>query len=257
MIVSNGLRHIDSRAHKYASIVFHPLIRAWSGALPPSVMAPTSSVMYQPTDSCTMHAVSAVLVPSLGFVASQSDGYKLARAMWRADQGLPLSTPMADEGASPSELSRSLSVFGCRPRATSPQFDAWNSDAEPATINDEIFADEFQADYKNVVVGQYSIADADLLQAALAATNKGATGAFYADQAFQNWSPGSPMGASSMVGGGWHQVAIKGYRITPAGRLWRVQNSWGTGWGDAGFFDATDEWVGGCTNMIAWDVRVQ
>lgn len=56
-------------------------------------------------------------------------------------------------------------------------------------------------------------------------------------RAFANWRPGDapllPPVNDANVGG--HAIVIVGRAITPQGRVYRIRNSWGTGYGDRGF----------------------
>ncbi len=88
------------------------------------------------------------------------------------------------------------------------------------------------------ITGWSTITDTDDMKAYLAATGPLATG-FTVYQDFLSYTSGvyTPTAGSPQVGG--HSVAVIGYAdddTLPSGGYWICKNSWGTGWGEDGFF---------------------
>lgn len=242
----------SSLGHMLPSFLVHPASLTLN--LPSSAYVATCPVFDQgPTSSCVGHAIAAALTRSVGFIPSPEDIYTLARCMGRADLG-KLTVPLKDEGSSPEQASRAMSVWGCRP------LQGLISDAVPATINLEPTLGDLMQDRKTLAVGQFQVGNLLQIKQALAIAGKPVTVCTYADSTLEDYRAlSSPVGApnTSDKRGGYHYVCVVGYETNANGdTILVVQNSWSSGYGDNGFFHANSDWVAQLTDMIVWDCKV-
>ena len=237
-----------------------------AGAPPSFDNLPTSARVWTPdvmdqgsTQSCTGHAAkvmfdSAAVANGKDFRSSQMGMYKLGQyAIFGPDQ------PLQDLGAYFRSLFEQAQLFGviheddCK----------W----DPSKINDNL---NFNAiingqGQKLSVAGWYTLDDVgDLrVRSIMMALAQGYAvgGAWRVSRGFVNESAfggdGFKIGVYDHEGdrtewAGNHAMAIVGYDVEEKGEVYfRVQNSWGKGFVDKGFFWATREWID-----EAWDLTV-
>ena len=216
--------------------------------------------------SCVMNAVPVAAVSTLaaggvvlGFTPSVHAGYGLARGLDRAHtypkdtaQQLVANHPLQDTGTQLYVGAQVLSDWGVMamgPLVTVARYTR-NSDCSPANCNVEPNLHEIQQSSTAIIVGafEFTSAGATLANDIKLALDHGfmvAIGGFV-DSSLDSYGPNSaPLGrqnTSDQYGGG-HATLIYGYIDTPTGTIWLCRNSWGTQWGRAGNFQATDEFV--------------
>lgn len=199
------------------------------------------------TSSCTGHACAGAIATTLaaknqplGFVPSPAGIYTLARAVDRTPSSSGRAPALIDDGAMPSQAWKGISTWGVRPMQA-PTPDGRNSDADPATIDNEPLFSDLLLDAKHLFVGEYRIdsTGAQRVTDFCLALDAGyaVTAAVFVDTAFETWSEGlAPIGRPNMADrdGGWHYIYFIGYRTEGDTRIFRFRNSWGTSWGKNG-----------------------
>lgn len=214
--------------------------------------------------SCVGHALAGAVATSfaragapLGFVPSPRSIYQLARCIDR----LSPSEPLTDEGSMPNQAIRSLNEWGIRPmRAPSPQ--GFNSDCDASNVNNEPTLDEIEQDATLLLIGQYAIDSTGAQRindvcAALAA-GYAVTVASFVDTAFEDLTANSApydVPDESDPNGGGHYLMVAGFKKVGAARLFLIQNSWGTEWGDGGRCWVTEAFIKQCSDIFALSVR--
>lgn len=205
------------------------------------------------TSSCTGHGTAtglytacAVAGHPLGWIPSPAGIYTNAIALDRAD---PLSGPLLDQGAMPSQVVRGLTEFGARPMADqSAVTDCLFSGTVP-----EPTLDQLESEGEHLYVGWYEIANAAEARAALSAGAPVGIGT-YVDSTFIGWSPDKGtigrMNEDDAQGGG-HWTVLLGF---DASRFF-LRNSWNTSWGDAGDGYVNDDFVNQASQLIAFGYR--
>lgn len=216
------------------------------------------------TGSCTGHGTSGAISTTLRakgaplpFEPSECGIYTVARAVDRTLNAAGVLPPLTDDGAMPNQVMRGIEEWGVRP-SRSPAPDGRNSDADPATINDEPTLAEIEQDATRILVGDYAIGLFDrvaLTKKALAAGVAVGIG-FDVDNAFEGYASGdAPLSAPGTALGG-HWVYLVGYSTSASGKaIFIGRNSWAQSWGFAGDFEATEEWLICAFDVIALDVR--
>ena len=212
--------------------------------------------------SCTGHAVAGAITTAfslagdpLGFVVSPRNNYCLSRCIDRYDPDVPL----VDQGAMPNQNVRAFSEYGLMPmRAPSPL--GYNSDCDPSNVNNEPLLSELEEDAQHIVLGQYEITSggAQRVQdicAALAHNYPVTCSVSAGNSTWQTWRPeNGPLGAQSPVNRD-HYVRFIGYRTENGGRVFRLRNQWGIGWGAGGDIEVTEAFVDQIGDIYAFSVR--
>jgi len=230
--------------------------------------------------SCGGHGTAQAIYPAIwsltGFqpswLASPGGLYAATRELARAAMtpaGVPLPTPLPDDGVNPADLMTAVSTVGISPmRRTadgtvveygtanaSPSLGA-NSDVDPANVGNDSSMLELERDAETLLVGEYRIDEkaSDVIGLMCAALATGIDGrgsplglGVFVDTAFENWDPATgPVSAVNVndPDGGGHWLAVTSFYTLPNGkRVFRGPNSWGQTWGDAGHFEVTEDFI--------------
>lgn len=107
----------------------------------------------------------------------------------------------------------------------------------PNAAGDESLANCWSVDYtKYYIADHYKLSGADKMKAELAANGPISCG-IHADTNFENNYDGTTIYKEKTIGMINHEISVVGYSITEEGQeYWIGRNSWGTYWGDYGFF---------------------
>lgn len=218
------------------------------------------------TGSCTGHGTAQGIYVSfaaagqpLPWVPSPAGIYTLGRCIERARTGG--GGDLTDEGAMPADVMEGISRWGVRP-IQAPTSDGRFSDVTPRDVNDEPQLGDLETDALRLVVGEYRIDETaddvvDQVCAAIAAGIPVGVGIFV-DRAFENWMPGQPpIGAPNERDpeGGGHWVVLTAYTTDAKGsRVFRVVNSWGDTWADAGTALVSEAWAKKAFDLYVLDV---
>jgi hypothetical protein len=270
-----GFGYLRDEPHKRTQKDARNILKALAPELPPSSSLERfeAEIMDQgATGSCTGHGTAQLLTVAfaskgepLPFVPSALGPYQIARCVARgeaADHGGSVDAPLADSGAMPADVMAGITLWGIRPMGPRPS-DGRFSDVTPANVNDEPELGDLEADAEALVVGEYRIDEAsgdvvDQIRRALVAGYPVGIGAFV-DSSFVGWSPGSPLPSSPNVSdpnGGGHWFVITSYRTAPDGSLvFRGPNSWGSGWGDGGHWEASEAFIRAAWDLYVFNVR--
>ena len=218
-----------------------------------SVPAKASLLGYTPamrdqggTSSCTGFAFWRAIDTRLGFDGvkvtphSPQGIYTIGRCLDRGRFPEGATEPLGDNGAMPSDV-----ADGCR-RYGVPTEQVWPFN--PATINDEPSLDELLNAGGFVVKELYRIdaVGADRVRALQAAIAAGYPVVFGTDvdQAFEDYSGKGLVAPSRRSLGGHMLCGGLAYETLPSGEVvFTGANSWGTSWGDAGFFHYDDAFL--------------
>lgn len=195
------------------------------------------------TGSCLPHAGVVAIYANLraaGLPTILGDpelAYKALRIVRRAAAGLdPDANPLQDTGSDPTEFELAMREIGLSP---------FQAPADPATVNDEVSVAELEAAAICKLDGAYAITTPD--EYCLALQSKTApTAAFDVYDPFEHFTGGRVLDVVDMVGPlrGAHDVVCLGFETLQNGqRIFLWQNSWGTGWGEGGYFRTTEAWV--------------
>jgi hypothetical protein len=171
-------------------------------------------------------------------IPSPLELYTLGRATGR---GGPPPPAITDTGADPADVISGLSKYGVSGMPSTS-----TGDCTSANINAEPTLGLLEAASLFRLQGAYALdpTSAEFVQAARQALCLGyaINFAVFVDTAFENWTPAAgPVGApdTSDPNGGGHDLYCDGYTTAADGTtLFRCVNSWGTGWGDGGYFTA-------------------
>lgn len=174
--------------------------------------------------------------------------YRTLLSVRRAAMGLDLeSNPLVDTGSMPEEFEIALKEFGLAPMQP--------DDPEAALNEVDLSALESEAMCK--MDGAYVITTPD--DFCLALQNKIVpTAAFDVYDPFEEYTGGRVLDVTDMVGPqrGAHDVACFAFETLSNGqRIFTWQNSWGTGFGDGGYFRTTEAWVARCFDARAMKMR--
>lgn len=214
-------------------------------------------------------AAAATLAASgdpLGFTPSVKAAYNVALALDRAAAypktpaaSLP---PLADVGTQLMVGAKVLASWGVVPMGPKVIVGGRlrESDCGPSDIEEpELLTLEQMS--TRLVVGAFELDDFRTLkndmQLALDHGILVAQGG-WVDSRFERYTTTSaPVGhqdEADLAGGG-HATLVYGYRETAVGTRWLCRNSWGTSWGQAGNFEATDDFVLGRWETFCMSVR--
>ena len=226
------------------------------------------------SSACTGHAVSGASYTTLGAAGtpleaplSQDWIYKIGRALDRHLNPDGSRPPLTDTGAQPNQVMRGLTEFGAPLMGPRPP-DGSFTDCDPATINDEptLGAVEVAADIE--LEGQYEIFPWDpqfiaLIRAALVSRLCICFRIFVdvdGPRSVEGWDPTTgPLGAVATPGdpkGGYHYVYCDGFHTAADGSTiidW--VNSWGEGWGKAGYGEGNEAFIRGWANVVVMKIR--
>lgn len=246
-----GYGHVRESGHRYTPIRGSRLVRGLS--LPPSA----SLVDHSPgvldqgmTSSCVGHATVVAAFATLrahgqpSVLGDPGECYRVGRAIDRIANTDGSFDPLTDQGSQPNQVIRGVQEFGVVP---------YVGPVSPATINDEPSLLELEVASVFRFSGAYSTLTPDDICAALVA-GVALTFAFEVDDAFENYSGSGTLGAATGLPLGGHDVAILGYETGPSGRLFHVQNSWGTEWGSAGFALVDESFIARGFDVLALNV---
>jgi hypothetical protein len=263
-----SLGHVQDPTHKRTQRAARELLGA-TPSLPDAASLEhleCDALNQGPTSSCPGHGTAACLVVSLAaagdplpWVPSPRGVYALTRQLARATtaptgRALPA---LEDGGAMPSDVMDALRLYGVR-AMRGPTSDGRNSDVEPANVLEEEQLAEVEADHGTILTGEYRVneTDADFIDqlcAALAGVGAGQGGrgcalgvGAYVDQAVMDWAKGAaPLSVPNLSDprGGGHWFAVTSYRTAGGKRVFRSLNSWGRGYGDAGHWEFTEDWL--------------
>jgi hypothetical protein len=230
-----GTGYIPDAAHTVAT----DLVRRPAGRLLGAPAAVPAAVNWQSmvdrvydqsiTNSCVGWAMSSAL-----YLAGQASGIPIARpsplaiyAFARLVDATPDGGALHDDGCRPTSAIDAAAAFGICAIARWP-FEEWR-------VNDAPPMDVFAAGADAVVTGQYRIPPGDdapaTMRAALAAGHFPIFG-LRIDDDFYNWATaGLYMPDMRAAERGRHMLCAIGYDVGG----FRVVNSWGPTWGDAGY----------------------
>lgn len=258
--VEDAAGHVRAAFHKVALALGLVAANVFSASLEANM--PADPFDQGDTGSCTGHSVAGAIVTAfaatgapLPFTPSPEDLYKGGRELTRArgpDGKLPA---LVDEGASPSAVVAFANTFGVRPMRRLPDR---NSDADPATINEEQNLAELKKDAEALVVGDYAIfGSAEEVQAQIRQAITNGIPVCVAvpggSAQWQGYKAGQVLSATGKPND--HYVFIYGYEQQPDGTyVYLIRNSW-NGWGDRGNARADESAVAEFSNVIAMSVR--
>lgn len=281
----NGYGHIEDRRSHTRKPVSHLLFGAERkialSETPKSVdlRAFGASVMDQSTTStCYAHAPSAglygtakgtgvtlapwfpVSVPSQKGIA---DAVRMIARAKRVPPGYTGELPaFEDKGQMPGDVIDAITTIGIRARRLLTPDDR-NSDADPATINDESGEiTDLQEERKTILTGEHFIDEtaSDFeaqLRATLAARIWVCAGMFVdteGPRSVEGWEPTTgPLGEPDFTDpeGGGHYVVLCGYdTMTDGTTEWLWQNSWNVFWGLKGFGRSNARWLANTSNLL-------
>jgi hypothetical protein len=115
------------------------------------------------------------------------------------------------------------------------------SDVTASNVNDEPDFAGLEAMSAHLVAGEYRVQEGtpDTVDQVCLVLDSGVPVGIgtFVDTVFEEWQPGDkpipPPDLSDPQGGG-HWFVVDGYMTVAATRVFRIVNSWGQGWGDAG-----------------------
>lgn len=222
--------------------------------------------------SCVGHGTACAVFTTLAaqgkpipFVPSQRRIYVGAREIDRAaanpdaaPEELPVLTDVGTEILSAVEY---ISQFGVM--ASDAPVDGYNSDCVLENVNDDVSLGSAEVQRKTLLVGPYELrpSGGSFFDELCLALDVGFAVAFgtFVDSDFQMVGPKTAIvGAQRLKDprGGGHCMCLLGYETRSFGRTWKVQNSWGTGWGQNGRFVANDAFVRQWWEAFVMDVKV-
>jgi hypothetical protein len=196
----------------------------------------------------------------LTVACSPRDLYAGARCTDRMLAGLPNTTPLSDDGTEVLSVVQYAREWGVRAigpmpmRAVDPvSGDAYDADSDcvPSNVNDEPTFAELQTDSANLLPEPHQIVSSGPQRVteyclALDAKHPIVFGTLI-DSNFLRYTGGTVIGAQNRrdPDGGGHCMVLLGYRTDPATgkRIFIGRNSWGTGWGNSGDFECSEEFV--------------
>lgn len=221
------------------------------------------------TSSCTGHGTAQALYVAfaaigspLPFFPSPKDIYAITRSLERVQNPDGSYPSLRDNGAMPSDVMSAISQWGVRAmKGPSPL--GFDTDCDSQNVNEEEKFGDLEADSQLMVVGEHRVDETALdfteqVVSCIAAGVPCGIGVFV-DTAFENWNPSN--GAIQTVDmndpqGGGHWIALTGYSTANGKRIFHGPNSWGPGWGAAGFWQATEDWLrAACSDCYAMSVR--
>lgn len=211
------------------------------------------------TSECVAHAHAEGIFASLKakgtplpWVPSPTGIYQVANGLQRAaySPGIAIEDlpPLQDNGLEPHFAQQAVRIGIVKTRSADGL-----SDADPSTAAQEADPVTFTEGALKCVLGVNLLDVLDSMRidtlCRLLAAKKFVSFALFADYAaFMGYGPtSSPLGAPPPNSGSDHDVLLVDYVTDSDGqRIFRVQNSWSTGWGYAGFFHALE------SNAMTW-----
>jgi Papain family cysteine protease len=199
-------------------------------------------------------AAASICLP-LGFDPSPDAVYKMSRRV--SDPATSAAGPaLTDDGIDPTSLHRAiqLGVVPIGNETQCPTADGRYSDVSPETVNVDLNLETFERarvrlDLEAVDVDcsgsvtQFASQVCPLLRAPGVGLGTG----IFVDTRFENWSPsqGPLDGAANLSdrNGGGHWVCLARSTTVNGKKIYRIANSWGERWGDAGYIDITERWL--------------
>jgi Papain family cysteine protease len=255
----HGVKRPDPEVQRLrCSLPLHP---AHAQALSSPLPASADNTKHPDTDqgqssSCTAHSLIKGLEILTGFVGSEHVLYSMTGAL----EG---ENPLADDGRQCVDTLTVVNTQGVHafegPSPDGRNSDIWTANdttAQPPNVTIPASAAELAALTK-FALGSNSIDPAapnlsDLLASCLAAGGVVYLGT-EVGQAFeqlQGQTVAQPDTVANDPNGGGHALIIVGYRTMPDGtRQFKVQNSWGESWDDAGECWASLAWCAACWEL--------
>lgn len=210
----------------------------------------------------TLNAAGA----TMPWVASPRALYALLRSLEAAqtpgfDPNNP--PPLTDIGGMPADVMTAISQWGvCPTRAPSPDgrnSDIWTPDdvagivgAPAANVNDRASLLDIETSGQKLLVGEYRIdetaSDVITVMRGVIANSKASIGiGAFVDSSVMNWTlSAGPLSSANLQdpNGGGHWICVTSYSTMSNGKtVFRIANSWGASYGDAGHFEVTEDWI--------------
>jgi papain like protease len=266
---SRGLkRTTPSKVAHRLKAHLHPAIAAAlrTGPRGSAQLTPCPRMDQGATGTCHAHSCGAAIYTAftaagkgLSFVPSPRMIASCTYADVRASSLAPGANlpPLTDDGAELQDDATAVANWGVAP-IQSPTSDGRYSDVEndpPNNIFPEPDPMQLQMGAQDLISGEYSIAvdkNAPLTVAASLDSNIPVWVGFVVDSAFENlgqYDVAQAPNTNDQNGGG-HAVYLSGYRTSSGGSLeFRLENSWGSGWGDSGAVWCSTAWL-----LATWDL---
>lgn len=195
------------------------------------------------TSSCVGQSIGTAIDTRLRKLGKWDAPLSSSQAIYtfgRALSRLSKDESLQDGGTFPRNAMKGLKDWGV------PTEQRWPFD--PSHINDELPWDVMQAASANCLQAWWRIDSMgkERVEDICQALEKGYPVVFGTDidQAFMDHSGTKPVGTpdrSKIVGG--HMMCLVGYTTENSARVLRGVNSWGIGWGDRGFYWATEGFI--------------
>lgn len=210
------------------------------------------------TSSCGGHGTAVGVTTALAFKGTPLPFVASPKGIYDDARVASGESPLTDDGIDPATLLQSLAKNGVR-AIQAPTSDGRYSDCDPATINTPETPEQDAAASQDVLVGEYMIDPRDSAFPALVASCIAVgvpVGVGIVADPFENWTPGSPLDGTVDFNNADHWVVILDYYTDAGGNLvFKIRNSWGKGWGDAGNIEVTARWLqSSCMEAIAFAV---
>ena len=207
-----------------------------------------------PTQSCVGHGIGGAIdtrLRKMGRWDAPRSSYEAIYTFARAVARLNPAEKLRDQGSFPRQAMKGVKTWGV------PSAKRWPFD--PATINDDLPWDVMQ-EASSFTVGAWWRIDSfgkEKVEDICQALSSGYPVAFgvEVDKAFLDHVGTNPVGGpdpATIVGG--HMMYAVGYKTVNGERVIRCVNSWGTGWGDSGFFWATEAFFRTATDLYVIQV---
>lgn len=195
------------------------------------------------TSSCVGQAIARAVDTRLRAIGitttypSALAAYSFARALGR----LSPSEALTDDGSQPRLAMKGIRDWGLPPETKWPFDEAHVNDELPLDVMQSASGFKLAAWHRVDTIGRERVLDV-----CQAISNKyPVVLGVDADRALMTYTKGQVLTTpveSEVVGG--HMLCLVGYRTTSSGQMQlRGVNSWGTGWGERGFFWADETWL--------------
>ncbi len=195
------------------------------------------------TGSCVGQAIARAVDTRMRAVGTPI-AYPSALAAYGVARALERMSPddaLVDVGSQPRLAMKGIRNWGLPPDSSWPLDESKVNDELPLDVLEDASAFKLDAWYRIDSVGRGRVLD---VCQALSEKHPVILGVD-ADRALMDYDGTMPLVApdeSKVIGG--HMLCLLGYRTMPDGKTQlRGANSWGTDWGDSGYFWATEEWL--------------
>ncbi len=163
--------------------------------------------------------------------------HKLARAVDREDPSVPLE----NWGCNPNQAARAIAEFGLVGFGDVSELEQ-DVNEEPTVLAFEIASRVHAVDLRRIYA-----TDRELVVDIMRTIDTGRMGVPFAcdvDRPFFDWRGGRVMGPELGESKGGHMMFFSAYRTTSSGAIvFKIRNSYGVFWGDAGCAEVSDEFV--------------